>query len=118
MSIGFGRTASQQLSHVGLVVAPRRRAGRRWIGAGVVAAALASGVGAGYLWRESAILPPAASPVEVRALRDEVEQGRMALRLAQARSAELEHQIDTLNQQLAESQEQLTFFRKSREGKR
>ena len=118
MAIGFGRTASQQLSHVGLVVAPRRRAGRGWLVAAVVAAALASGVGAGYLWRESTTLPPAASPAEVRALRDQLEQGRLALRLAQARSAELEHQIDTLNQQLAESQEQLTFFRKSREGKR
>ncbi len=121
MAIGFGPTASQRLSHDGLVVAPKRRAGRCWLGAAVVAAACASGIAGGVLWRESAIppaQPPAASPAEVRALRDQVEQGRLALRLSDARGRELEHQIDTLNQQLAESQEQLTFFRKSREGRR
>ena len=121
MAIGFGPTASQRLSHIGLVVAPKRRAGRWWLGAVVVAAACATGIAGGILWRESAILPqapPAASPAEVRALRDQVEQGRLALRLSDARGRELEHQIDTLNQQLAESQEQLTFFRKSREGRR
>ena len=121
MANGFGRTASQRLSHVGLVVAPRRRASRRWLGAVVVAAVLASGIGAGWAWRESAIVPtpaPAASPAQVRSLRDQIEQSRLALRLSESRSRELEHQIDTLNQQLAESQEQLTFFRKSREGRR
>ena len=121
MAIGFGPTASQRLSHVGLVVAPRRRASRWWLGAAVVAVALMSGIAGGVFWRESVIPPPqapAATPAEVRALRDQVEQGRLALRLADARSRELEHQIDTLNQQLAESQEQLTFFRKSREGRR
>lgn len=121
MTIGFARTASQRLSHVGLVVAPRRRAGRRWLGAAAVVVVFASGIGAGWGWRESAIVStpaPVASPTEVRALRDQVEQGHFALRLSEARSRELEHQIDTLNQQLAESQEQLTFFRKSREGRR
>jgi hypothetical protein len=120
MAIGFGLTASQQLSRIGLVVAPQR-AGRRWIVAGVVAAALASGVAAGYAWRESAIppaQPPVATPAEWGALRDQLEHGRLALRLSEARSRELERQIDTLNQQLAESQEQLTFFRKAREGRR
>ena len=121
MAIGLGPTASQRLSHVGLVVAPKRRAGRWWLGAGVVATACATGIAGGVLWRESPIptpQPPAASPAEVRAWRDQVEQGRLALRLSDARSRELERQIDTLNQQLAESQEQLTFFRKSREGRR
>lgn len=121
MTIGFARTASQRLSHVGLVVAPRRRAGRRWIGAAAAAIVLAAGIGAGWAWRESAIVPtpaPAATAAEVRSLRDQAEQGRLALRLSQARSRELEHQIDSLNQQLAESQEQLAFFRKSRESRR
>jgi hypothetical protein len=120
MAIGFGRTATQQLSHVGLVVAPRR-ASRWWLRTAAFAVVLSSGLAGGYHWREIAIPPaeaPAASPAEVRALRDQVEQGRLALRLSEARSRELERQIDTLNQQLAESQEQLTFFRKAREGKR
>ena len=121
MAIGFGRTASQRLSHAGLVVAPQRRASGWWLRAAVVTLVLGLGVAAGYLWRENAIPPPqapAASPAEVRALRDQLEQGRLALRLSDSRSRELERQIDTLNQQLAESQEQLTFFRKAREGKR
>ena len=42
----------------------------------------------------------------------------MAMQLSEARSAELERQIDALNQKLAESQEQLTFVRKAREGRR
>lgn len=120
MAIGFGRTATQQLSHVGLTVVPRRRASRWWLRAAVVAVVLASGVAAGYLFREHAIAPPpppAASPAEVRALRDQLEQSRLAMRLSQARSRELERQIDTLNQKLTESQEQLTFFRKTREGR-
>jgi hypothetical protein len=41
----------------------------------------------------------------------------LALRLADARGQELEHQIDALNQRLRESTEELTFFRKAREGK-
>ena len=120
MAIGFGHTATQRLSHVGLVVAPRR-ASRWWLRAAVAALVLSAGVACGWLWRESAIpLPqaPAASPAEVRAPREQAEQGRLALRLSEARGRELEHQIDTLNQQLAETQEQLTFFKKAREGKR
>jgi hypothetical protein len=42
----------------------------------------------------------------------------MGLRLADARSHELERQIDALNQKLTESQDELTFFRKAREGKK
>ena len=42
---------------------------------------------------------------------------RLALRLATARSQELERQVDALNQRLRESTEELTFFRKAREGK-
>ena len=120
MAIGFGHTATQRLSHVGLVVAPRH-ASRWWLRVAVAALVLSSGVTGGWLWRERSIPPPeaaAASPAEVRALRDEAEQGRLALRLSEARGRELEHQVNTLNQQLAETQEQLTFFKKAHEGKR
>ena len=41
----------------------------------------------------------------------------MGLRVADARSQELERQIDALNQKLTESQDELTFFRKAREGR-
>jgi hypothetical protein len=40
------------------------------------------------------------------------------LRVADARGEELEKQIDALNQKLTESQDELTFFRKAREGKK
>lgn len=120
MAIGFGPTATQRLSHVGLVVAPRR-ANRWWLRVAVVALVLSSGATGGWLWRESLIPPPeaaAASSTEVRALRGEAEQGRLALRVSEARGRELERQINTLNQQLAETQEQLTFFKKAHEGRR
>ncbi|MEO8927938.1 MAG: hypothetical protein ABI326_00455 [Caldimonas sp.] len=120
MAIEFRRTASQRLSRTGLVVAPRR-AGRGWLDSAVLALALGSGAVGGWLWRESRIAPPpapAASPAEVRTQLEQIEQGGLALRLSQARGRELERQIDVLNQQLAESQEQLAFFRKAREGKR
>jgi len=120
MAIGFGHTATQRLSHVGLVVAPRR-ASRWWLRVAMAALVLSSGATGGWLWRESSIPPPeaaAASSAEVRALRGEAEQGRLALRVSEARGRELERQINTLNQQLAETQEQLTFFKKSHEGKR
>ena len=58
------------------------------------------------------------SPIIAKTQREQIEQGGLALRLSQARGRELERQIDVLNQQLAESQEQLAFFRKAREGKR
>jgi chromosome segregation ATPase len=55
---------------------------------------------------------------DLQQLQQAQEQARLQLRVAEARSQELEHQIDSLNQRLRESQEELTFFRKSRETKR
>ena len=60
---------------------------------------------------------PGASP-ELRQVRHELEEARLGARLADARSHELERQIDALNQKLTESQDELTFFRKAREGKK
>ena len=61
---------------------------------------------------------PAAPTAELVQLRQQAEQARMGLRIADARSQELEKQIDALNQKLTESQDELTFFRKAREGKK
>lgn len=62
---------------------------------------------------------PATTPQtpDTTALEQALEQTRMQLRLSEARSRELEHQIDALNQRVRESQEQLTFFRSARNGK-
>ena len=123
VSIGFGQPATRDLTRVGLTLAPRRRSGRGALVAIVlVAAAFASGLATGELLRESApavvVRAPAAPTAELVQLRQQLEQARMGLRIADARSQELEKQIDALNQKLTESQDELSFFRKAREGKK
>ncbi|HEY2558298.1 MAG TPA: hypothetical protein VGI48_01145 [Caldimonas sp.] len=123
MPTGFGRTATHDLTHVGLTLAPRRKRGRWLVIVGaLVVAALAAGLGAGELLRENAppVVVRAAAPpsVELLQARRQLEQARAALRIAEARGQELEHQVDSLNQKLNESQDELTFFRKAREGRK
>jgi septal ring factor EnvC (AmiA/AmiB activator) len=123
MPTGFGRTATHDLSHVGLTLAPRPQRGR-WlvIVAALVVAALAAGLGAGELLRQNAppvvVRTPAPASEELAQLRQQLEQAKAALRIAEARGQELERQVDSLNQKLAESQDELTFFRKAREGRK
>ena len=123
MSIGFGHQATRDLTRVGLTLAPRRRSGRGALVAAVlVAVAFAAGLVTGEVQRESApavvVRAPPAPTAELVQLRQQLEQARMGLRVADARSQELEKQIDALNQKLTESQDELTFFRKAREGKK
>ena len=123
VSVGFAPQATRDLARVGLTLAPRRRSGRGVVAATLlVAAAFAAGVGAGELLRERApavvVRAPAAPTLELVQLRQQLEQARMELRVADARSQELEKQIDALNAKLTESQDELTFFRKAREGKK
>ena len=123
MSIGFGHKATRDLTRVGLMLAPRRRSGRSAVVATVlVAAAFAAGLATGEVLRERTpalvVQEPAAATAELVQLRQQLEQARMGLRIADARSQELEKQIDALNQKLTESQDELTFFRKAREGKK
>jgi hypothetical protein len=123
VSIGFGRQATRELTRVGLTLAPRRRSGRGAVAATLlVAAAFAAGLATGELLREGApavvVRAPASPAAELEPLRQQLEQARMGLRVADARSQELEKQIDALNQKLTESQDELTFFRQAREGKK
>ena len=123
VSIGFGHQATRDLTRVGLTLAPRRRSGRGALVAMVlVAASFAAGLATTELLRERApevvVRVPAAPTAELVQLRQQLEQARMGLRIADARSQELEKQIDSLNQKLTESQDELTFFRKAREGRR
>ena len=123
VSIGFGHAASRDLTRVGFTLTPRRGPARRTVAAiVVVAAAVAAGLGAGELLDERAPAvvgrAPAGPSAELVQARQQLEQARMGLRVADARSQELEKQIDALNQKLAESQDELTFFRKAREGKK
>jgi hypothetical protein len=122
-SVRPGHSATRELSHTALVLAmPRpRKLAARLLG---LALLLVVAAGAGWLARgglpemlRPPVATPAAPPVE-EPLRRELAQAHEALRLAQARSTELERQIDTLNQRLREATEELTFFRKARDGRR
>jgi phage shock protein A len=130
MSGGFARSATRALTHSGLVLSPQRGRGLGLARSALITAALVAGAGAGYLGHErmqiaSPPVPSAPSApsaltaklAEIASLEQQLEQSRLGLRLADARSKELERQIDALNQRLSESQDQLTFYRKAREGK-
>lgn len=120
MSFRIGRSASQELTRIRLVLAPGP-SGRRWaLGSALVLGLLWIAAGGGYLylgpWRSDSG-PPAAALQATQLLQQRLEQGQLALNLSQARSHELERQIDALNQRLRECQEELAFFRKAGERK-
>lgn len=121
MANGLGRTAS--LTRIGLTLTPPpRRVRRFFVALALVAAAFAAGFGAHGLVREPpapvVVRTPAAPSAELAQLRQQLEQAQLGLRVAAARGQELEHQVDSLNQKLTESQDELTFFRKAREGRK
>ena len=127
MALAFGRTAAQDLTHIGLTLAPRRRRGRWLVRAALALCALAAGFALGGFVRDRwpDLFPervqasaPAGPPPELVQLRRDLEEARMGLRVSEARGHELERQVDTLNQKLTESQDELTFFRKAREGRK
>jgi phage shock protein A len=121
--MNFGRIATRRLTRVRLELMPQRGA-RRWLVRAVLllaAGTAGAGVGVVALDPALALLQPAPAADELAAqiqpLRHEIDQSRLALRLATARSQELERQVDALNQRLRESTEELTFFRKARESR-
>jgi uncharacterized protein HemX len=121
MPFGFRRTPTRDLTHVAITLARQRRRGRWLLGPVLVAFALALGAGIGYAVHERVaavvVAPPAAASPELPQLRQRLAEAQMGLQLSDARSHELERQIDALNQKLSEAQEQLTFVRKAREGR-
>jgi uncharacterized protein HemX len=122
MSILMRSGSPTNLARGELVLAPAR-AGFGWIiwCALIVAALFAGAAGSyGYLNQQRLAQAQQQSVAlkDVQQLQQSQEQARLQLRVAEARGQELEHQIDSLNQRLRESQEELTFFRKSRDGKR
>ena len=122
--MGFGRIATRRLTQVSLELMPRRGA-RRWLlRSALLIGALGAGAAVGVVGREQAMAalpaPPAAvdaTAAQIQPLREEIDQNRSALRLATARSQELERQVDALNQRLREATEELSFFRKARESR-
>jgi hypothetical protein len=123
MANGFGRTATHDLTRIGLTLAPPPRRIRRFLaGVVLIGVAFAGGLGAAELLREPpppvVVRTPTAATPELVQLRQQLEQARLGLRVAEARGQELERQVDALNQKLTESQDELTFFRKAREGRK
>jgi len=101
------------------VLSPRR--GRRawvvWL-ALLVVALLAAGGGYLHGWQQPRDVQRLAdAALDKQRLQQALEQARLMLRVSEARGQELERQVDVLNQQLHKSQEELTFFRKAREGR-
>jgi uncharacterized protein HemX len=115
------RAAPNPLARIRLELASG--GGRRgWIvWCALVGAALLIGAAGGRLvWAERVDPLPgeAAALQQLETQRQALEQSRLQLRVADARSHELERQIDALNQRLRECQEELGFFRKARDGRR
>ena len=125
-----GHIAARELS-AGAVVLARARAPRKRVLRGalltlLLLSLLAGFAASGYAFANGWLPVRAASPVALAPAlvpnaepwRAELEQSRLALRMAEARAQELERQVDALNQRLRESNEQLAFLRTAREGRR
>jgi uncharacterized protein HemX len=113
--------AATDFAHSRLVLSSARTLRRRSRGVAAAITAFAAGAALAFFYEAQHVsVPPQpqAASQELPPLRAELEQSRLQLRVAEARGQELEHQIDTLNQQLRASQEELTFFRKTRDAKR
>ena len=124
-SLRLGRHATRELTRVALVLAPRRHSAAWLVRWALLAIVLGAAGGLGWMAHDEMspqLAPAAPMPVgpsdELVKLRRESEQARLALRVAEARGQELERQVDALNQRLREATEELTFFRKAREGRR
>jgi hypothetical protein len=115
-----GRDATRQLTRIGLVLSHRPARGD-WLSRGAMAlAGLLVGAAAASQYREvaaPALPPPPVGAVDPQPLQRRLDQSLLSLRLSEARGTELEHQIATLVQQQRECQEELSFFRKARDGK-
>ena len=131
------RPASTNLARSRVVLAPGSIR-RRWAGAGAqLLAALLAGAAASHVWwhhytdtwQPHAVLLASAATAATGTssmsgtsgllpLEQNLTTARLQLRVAQARSQELEHQIDTLHQGLHACQEEVAFFRKAVNAKR
>jgi len=113
------RATPNPLTRIRLVLSP----GAAWrgrVGWGVVVVvALLAGAAAGHFaWIDDVRpAPPDSHAVsqQLKTLQQALEQTRLQLRASEARSQELERQIDGFNQRLRESQDELAFFRNARD---
>jgi hypothetical protein len=111
------RRATQNLTHIGLVLVPRpaRGAWVRRIGFGLLAMLL--GAAASDLrWRQQLgpLEQQLATTRDYPQLRQNLEQSQLRLQVSEAHSLELERQVTSLIDKLRENQDELSFFRKGR----
>jgi len=126
MSLRLRRKATRELTRIRLVLSPRRNHGGWFAFSALLAGTLSIAAtthfvpGAELPFSASAVAAPVSAPAPdaSKALEKRLEQARLTLSVSEARGQELERQIDALNQRLRETQDELTFFRKTREGKR
>lgn len=103
---------------------PAQRLGTAAAGLAALLVALLAGAVAGHAWwpqQPEAARPDNGRPLEqdpMQKLKTELATTLLQVRVAEARSSELERQIDTLNQSLHACQEEVTFFRKAVNSKR
>jgi uncharacterized protein HemX len=120
MSIRLWQTASRDLARARLVLSPGGTR-RGWVArcAWLIAALLVGAATSHFYWsqRIGPLRQQAVALQDLLQREQALEQSRLALRMSEARSRELERQIDALNQQLRESQQEVAFLRKAREGK-
>ena len=118
----MARAVTRDLTRLGLVLTPGVVRGR-WVARcalvvlGVLAGAAAIRVYDETQSTRTAPVSVAAPATDAAPLKQQLEQSQLTLRVAESRSQELERQIATLVQQLRESQEELTFFKKTRDSK-
>ena len=116
----LGRGATRNLTRIGLVLS-HRRASAEWLRrAALLVGGLALGALAGYQYADQQpgrLQQQAATVLEQQQLQQRLEQGQLTLRVSESRGQELERQIAALVQQLRECREELSFFRKARDGK-
>jgi hypothetical protein len=129
MSLRLRRKATRELTRIRLVLSPRRLHGGWFAFSALLAATvsiaatthLVPGIELPFVAPVSSVAAGpvvAAAPDTTKALEKRLEQARLTLSISEARGQELERQVDALNQRLREAQDELTFFRKTREGKR
>jgi hypothetical protein len=129
MSLRLRRKATRELTRMRLVLSPRRLHGGWFAFSALLAATvsiaatthLVPGIELPFVAPVSSVAAGpvvAAAPDTSKALEKRLEQARLTLSISEARGQELERQVDALNQRLREAQDELTFFRKTREGKR
>lgn len=121
MALLTRRPAPRALASAPMVLRPLG-GGRRRAASGVlaIAAALLAGAGGYHLLLTRALdgsAEPSVPMHQLRQLQQQLDEARLQQRVSEGRGRELEHQIDALNKQLRESQDELTFFRKARDGK-